>query len=1514
MKKVVKRTLSGTLCAILAVCLYLGSVIQEVQAGIIANNASADTKKVYTEKDSNYKSGTAENPLTILEIVPNHSMAKIGYLIPGCEPIDMNKLKTDDTVFGTYRSMFATSNNGEETAVTVEDVDLIKFADQLPSKATVREPWQDKELLKSMAPADINWVTQETNFGMWRFVINAYTETGYYQYVEDGTGYFNLENRDTAPEFVYDENHKGSYNWVEAENAEGITTDYTADQVWTTRTSNYYFEYKERDITNNDLLIKNTFDTSSQEGFVSQVITLTPEELNSEENLKLIDTVDLIVIGQDAETDIRKLWNAMRDDEDLDPVDENAPTKFSQNDVSWAAVKRIVERMASENPAALILDKTTYDNGWQKSTNLTKLAIMLLQYDPALFMDCYFDKIDGNGTYTDSNKVAHAEWVCSEYPEQNTFDLNLAKNKNINLEAGNGVIADNIYAYNGYNIFTHGYGDKKYSETTLNKEAFDYFEEINGSRPEVLSASEFVQYILNGGKRYKKSMRILEVEPTNSFIYPGDDYIDTARDDSWVEYYRALIPWMKGDLKQLVKNGKIEIITMPSWEFIGKIEDLNAEYDMIVFGPKQNKANGSEGYNDKDMDGLIYSSIGDKVLKNASAVRKFHEMQSGEAMRYSGNDLTEKKFVEVKNFLKGGKPVVVDSAFYTKGSTGISTNTVDKVTVDESSYAYQLFALKGTEEGRNIFVTDRLDMSEMKKVLSRENCEIEFYTADGGKGYPIEYKYETKSDGSINGDTVTYVDSRTFAYQFRINGTQSQNYRVKLYIDRNGDGIYKGSLKENVLGQNEDESEEIEGLTVTDMYGNPVDANNLKAGVWYRVSKELPANYLGILPWKLEVCDTANTMIRDNVVKYSAIKTTAENREKIKVLQMNLVVNLGTNDSQPDGVVMATEGYKSDDLNAKKFQKYLGAVNDFDVTVEVLSNKAWNQMFGKGSNKSDEEKIEDWKAYLDEYDMLMIGYMDVAQFTSNNVFQAGFEYFVSQNKSVILSHDIVKDESYKWDSGVSGKMSNYDDNIRDLLSQRRYNSSYVKLKDKEVALVLDQTLKDHKEHNNDITSLTTTNENGELVPNYGDNSTNFYVKYGPNSNSNNKGAKSDRDCHTTNPSFPSTTTYVNINNSGQITNYPYTLGSVIKVANTHAQYTQLNLDDEDMVVWYSLTDWYSKDYADEVKQISGSNAKGKSEFGRGLYSSRESDVRNNFYIYNIGNITYTGMGHSGYKDGATLPDDEVKLFVNTMISSYRATSDNPYAEVTNADKVENSKNDVYLYVPMDEANFDYTNENIQVKFKITDPSWLQTQDKDTYLQFTTDKLGTEPLTNQMPLYLEGTGNLAGTTELTSKDRYVYLKKPANWSDNISCYIYSGIDESNKNASWPGVEMEKVNGEGLYRCKVPSSIISPLVIFTDGRSQYPGQNQPGLSYSGSSMIADGTKYWNWTAYPEEKQQAYQVDVDGSYYFNVSYQELINQGQLEYYLCLKSSYKKNGNTVMNKEVTKVTVLPMPLFDLN
>lgn len=90
---------------------------------------------------------------------------------------------------------------------------------------------------------------------------------------------------------------------------------------------------------------------------------------------------------------------------------------------------------------------------------------------------------------------------------------------------------------------------------------------------------------------------------------------DCSQCQKWKKYYRTLLPWIAGDLKKQVLDGKITITRMASWEFIGKIDDLNSEYDMIVFGATQNQANGKDGYNDTLMNGLIYSSIGDKVIK-----------------------------------------------------------------------------------------------------------------------------------------------------------------------------------------------------------------------------------------------------------------------------------------------------------------------------------------------------------------------------------------------------------------------------------------------------------------------------------------------------------------------------------------------------------------------------------------------------------------------------------------------------------------------------------------------------------------------------------------------------------------------------------------------------------------------------------------------------------------------------------------------------------------------------------
>ncbi len=119
-------------------------------------------------------------------------------------------------------------------------------------------------------------------------------------------------------------------------------------------------------------------------------------------------------------------------------------------------------------------------------------------------------------------------------------------------------------------------------------------------------------------------------------------------------------------------------------------------------------------------------------------------------------------------------------------------------------------------------------------------------------------------------------------------------------------------------------------------------------------------------------------------------------------------------------------------------------------------------------------------------------------------------------------------------------------------------------------------------------------------------------------------------------------------NEGQITEYPYRLQDEFQVTTTHGQYYQLDFtaDDDrdgqsDLVVWYCL----------------GGRRDGSGNYQDTIYSMSPNDVSNNYYIYNKGNITYTGMGHAA--GDAPYAVEEAKLFINTMIASYSAGIKNP---------------------------------------------------------------------------------------------------------------------------------------------------------------------------------------------------------------------------------------------------------------
>ncbi|MBQ3028170.1 MAG: hypothetical protein IJD26_03760, partial [Lachnospiraceae bacterium] len=144
-------------------------------------------------------------------------------------------------------------------------------------------------------------------------------------------------------------------------------------------------------------------------------------------------------------------------------------------------------------------------------------------------------------------------------------------------------------------------------------------------------------------------------------------------------------------------------------------------------------------------------------------------------------------------------------------------------------------------------------------------------------------------------------------------------------------------------------------------------------------------------------------------------------------------------------------------------------------------------------------------------------------------------------------------------------------------------------------------------------------------------------------------------------------------NNGAITQYPYTIDDNIQIQTTHPQYYQLDMEQEDVVVWYCLdggTEEKSKAYEDKY------------------FGFSQNDVRNNYYIYNKGNVTYSGMGHITSNASLNLPDAEIELFINTFVAAYRATAVGVTVQVTNNDATQTSSGDQYLCVDVDSSDAD----------------------------------------------------------------------------------------------------------------------------------------------------------------------------------------------------------------------------------
>lgn len=860
---------------------------------------------------------------------------------------------------------------------------------------------------------------------------------------------------------------------------------------------------------------------------------------------------------------------------------------------------------------------------------------------------------------------------------------------------------------------------------------------------EKITKASITRYILNWYMHrvtVKSEITVLDLEPCYDF---------DANLDKTIKQFMGM-----GD----TYTGKINIRKMASAEFIGKIEDLNEQYDMIYLGAKtgtMNTENGKTKYNDTTMNGLIYSHVGDYYDYSGESYNDQHRLQDASlnhkindnsedknnkstTYRGPGNDMNSTKYKELLQYVQAGYPVVIADVFLNDAKNAASTNTMDK-----NSYFYQfvqqIVSAKDATTGeylywqKNVFAESQLleassDLEERQRrfcnYLNLSKLSVDWVTnISGERPYPEELSYGDNQ----NDPNQTYLSAIDGKYQLqyiftldnRVASSVTASYDCKLFVDKNSDGRFLGS---DAIGNNSNNSEELTGINVYIRNGDawnkvePINNNGsahyeLRTGNVYKVMRQLPDDYVGVIPWKIVFYDNADPLVRTARSGYTAVQVQGE-RKKIRILQLK-----------------SDNGNNWDLANDGNFKTYISNLKDWDVQVDSVSviELLRDRLHIYNISDTDIENcyVKSYE-YFQTYDMLILGFADSYRFgydyrwydvsesqkdghtnlytdklsgaRKNLAVGRAVRDYIESGRSVLFTHDTTSyiNDMYSRrqynDNGTAESNDNgwywgyeFNKTIRASVGLDRYGElkEYYK---QMVAWAPNDTERQH--YQKYLETLNTYQYDTLKIPNT---DINLNQKEGLTKYTVARFLRKQLDSLQGNKSYKGSLFPVNNEllydagfrgkywdagwnkasymlkgdyclegasppalkatqvNEGQITQYPYLISKdeikeinqrkSLKVSSTHYQWLQPNMELDrdgdgrsDIVVWYCLSDIYDSN-------VQSTN----------IYSICPNDVVNNYYIYTMGNVTYSGAGHSRPDNGA-----EMKLFVNTIIAAYNA--------------------------------------------------------------------------------------------------------------------------------------------------------------------------------------------------------------------------------------------------------------------
>lgn len=1081
-------------------------------------------------------------------------------------------------------------------------------------------------------------------------------------------------------------------------------------------------------------------------------------------------------------------------------VDENAQKvlsnvsdtgkTFVDSDLDWEAVDVIFERVADQkNPLPIMIDKKVYENALGKSNK----TVSTKQYE--LNRSVKYEKASG-GT-NDNSATASPEATSNVKTWKTNGDLfkkttwTAGSNKNAsnnnmyklylmtmfrdpaefyNLFVESKLIKDGSYdlqdsdAATYWNTYTflpckkeirtsdHEEGNEEFWKTEMaitllpkdgkwvNCNVMSFQNAVSNlvdSKSEIKTIMQYQSRSCMEGRTYE----VLELEPANHFSLSAAE----------IEQMLPYTSYSDGT------SFKLEITKMTTAEFIGKIDDLASNYDLIYIGKDigglhtTTDSNGKTitdyGETNGDMNGVIYAHVGAKVPFNYSSAKDtsesnwtdyndggnsngaaFFDKGDKGSLRYSGNDITNLKKTQLKTFLNTGLPIVV--------ADGLIAD-VKKVKPDyfnDLTYNNMYNFLKENEN--NLLSVDfnyrAVSSEEAEKQLNRLTKRKPTLTIDSLTAGTTTYKDLSKCNVY---EFEKASENRKFTFNFNVDNPEDSNadFRFELYIDKNADGRF---IKSELVG-----------------------AKKFKANgsdVTYTFS--MNPRYTGAFTWKVAVYPINNTGMVCSQIGYSTIRFSDDvNQRKVHVLQVQAVKG---NDKH------ATDWGRSKaqqiDLSNKAFIDLLddAAVStDYDIKIKVIDMEAFTYGDSSHRNSGDSNKrggggwtdsnfanvVLNRGNMAEYYDMIIFGFADSyrdAEFNNDGI-AADIQAYIDAGKSVLFSHDLtsqINNVDITGDGsqlrGVAAGMETtngrgFNHWLRDAMGLDRYEQgrrapiwdgngdkqegkkstaqckAYTKTDLKEKYGFTYTSLMQYSNfRKNEYFSDGNYHKDGWFGP-----YNNLYINLLSSGGAGRLhwpyiGIENDGESTPENGDAY-VTSRVTLVNDGQITKYPFDLskckedtkvegGKTIypnydketdtyKIAKTHGQTYQLNMESEDVVCWFALSD----------KQ----NNKGES----GWYSSSPNDVANNYYIYNKGNVTYTGVGHSTLSE---MSDFEKKLFVNTIIAALRAGIEGPQPVITNGYSVSDGNEErsvIYADVDADSEAEEFAKAE-NVEFYATDES------------------------------------------------------------------------------------------------------------------------------------------------------------------------------------------------------------------